>query len=63
MRFHTDFVETFILKPDKIFHTPSSNGSLAITRAINPKTQLTLRMTAILFYDLQDIRLTKYTHL
>jgi len=34
---------------------PSSNGSLTITRAINPKTQLTVRMTAILFCDLQDI--------
>jgi len=42
---------------------PSSNGSLAINRAINPITQLTLRTTAILFCDLQGIRLTKYTHL
>jgi hypothetical protein len=63
MIFHTDFVDTFILKPDRIFHMPNSNGSLAITRAINPRTQVTLRMTAILFCDFQDIRLTKYTHL
>ena len=56
-------MDTFILKPDRIFDMPSSNGSLAITRVINPLAQLTIRMTAILFCDLQDIRLTKYTRL